>query len=136
MLVTVPLALAGELSGGAKYVGKTADDHAVQLRLSSDAKRVKRLRVNYTVECADGRTGDTYTDILNPKVRTDHTFRASGTYTGSGDGSENAFKVTGKVSARKATGTFSLVATSKPADHGSALKCKTGKLTWSAKRQK
>jgi hypothetical protein len=136
VLVAVPVALAGTLPGGAKYAGKTDDAHVVNLRLSGDAKRVKRLRINYTVTCDDERSGDTYTDVLNPKVRSDHTFRASGKYTGSGDGSENAFKVTGKLTARKATGTFSLVATGKPDSDGNVLKCKTGKLTWSAKRQK
>jgi hypothetical protein len=135
-LVVVPFAVAAALPGGAKYAGKSDDDHAVTLRLSGDAKRVKRLRVNYTVTCDDGQSGDTYTDILNAKVRSDHSFRASGMYTGSGDGSENVFKATGKLSARKATGTFSLTATSKPDDAGNVVKCKTGKLTWSVKRQK
>jgi hypothetical protein len=136
VLVAVPFAVAAALPGGAKYAGKTDDDQAVTLRLTSDARHVKRMRIHYTVTCDDGRSGDTYTDILNPKVRSDHTFRGSGTYKGSGDGSENAFKVTGTISARKASGTFSLTATSDSSAQGGALHCKTGKLTWSAKRQK
>jgi hypothetical protein len=136
VFVAVPAAVAGTLPSGARYVGTTSDDHAVQLRLNGNAKLVKRMRVHYTVECDDGQSGGSYTDILNAKVRSDHTFRASGTYTGTRDGSENAFKVTGKLSARKASGTFSLVVTSKPDADDNVLKCKTGKLTWSAKRQK
>jgi hypothetical protein len=136
VLVAVPFAVAGALPGGAKYAGKTDDDQAVTLRLTSDAKRVKRMRIRYTVTCDDGRSGDTYTDILNPKVRSDRTFRGSGMYKGSGDGSENVFKVTGTISASKASGTFSLTATSESGAQGGKLRCKTGKLTWSAKRQK
>jgi hypothetical protein len=135
-LVAVPLAVGAALPRGAKYAGTTDDNHAAALRLSGDAKLVKRLRINYTVNCDDGSSGDTYTAILNAKLRSDHSFRASGMYTGSGDGSENVFKATGKVSARKATGTFSLTATTKPDADGNVVKCKTGKLTWSAKRQK
>jgi hypothetical protein len=136
VLVAVPLALAAALPGGGKYAGKTDDAQAVTLRLTSDAKRVKKMRIHYTVTCNDGRSGETYTDILNPKIRSDHSFRGSGTYKGSGDGSENAFKVTGTVSAKKASGTFSLTATSESEAQGETLRCKTGKLTWSAKRQR
>ena len=135
MLVAVPLAIAAALPGGAKYTGKTDDEQAVMLRLSSDAKHVKRMRIHYTVTCDDGRSGDTYTDILNPKIRSDHSFRGSGMYKGSGDGSENKFKVTGTVSAKRSSGTFSLTATSDSGAQGDTLRCKTGKLTWSAKRQ-
>jgi hypothetical protein len=136
VVVAVPLAVAATLPGGAKYAGKTADGQAVTLRLTSDGKRVKRMRIHYTVTCNDGRSGDTYTDVLNPRVRSDHSFRGSGTYKGSGDGSENVFKVTGQLSARKATGTFTLTATSAQNSQGETLRCKTGKLSWSAKRQK
>ena len=136
VLVAVPFAIGAALPGSARYAGKTDDAHAVTLRLTSDAKRVKRMRIHYTVECDDGSSGDTFTDVLNPKVRSDHSFRGSGTYKGSGDGSDNAFKVTGKLSARKASGTFSLTATIDPGGGEGKLHCKTGKLTWSANRQK
>jgi hypothetical protein len=135
VLVAVPFAVAAALPGGAKYVGKTDDAGAVTLRLNADANRVKRMRIHYEVTCNDGRSGKTYTDILNPKIRRDNTFRGSGTYKGSGDGSENVFKVAGKVSARKASGTFSLVATSDSDTEGDELRCKTGRLTWKATRQ-
>jgi hypothetical protein len=136
VLVAVPIAVAAALPGGGKYVGKTDDSQAVMLRLSPDAKRVKLMRIHYTITCNDGRAGDTYTDIMNPKVRSDHSFRGSGTYKGTGDGSDNAFKVAGKISARKASGTFSLTATSSSGTQGDPLHCKTGKLTWSATRQR
>ncbi len=135
VLVAVPITVFAALPGGAKYAGKTDDGGAVTLRLTGDAKRVKKMRIHYTVTCNDGRSGDTYTDILNPRIRSDNTFHGSGTYKGSGDGSDNAFKVSGTVSKRKASGTFSLTATSDAGAQGSRLRCKTGKLTWSAKRQ-
>jgi len=131
----VPITVLAALPGGAKYAGKTDDGGAVTLRLTGDAKRVKKMRIHYTVECNDGRSGETYTDILNPRIRSDHTFRGKGTYKGSGDGSDNKFNVAGKVSKRKAHGTFSLTATSSADSQDPELKCKTGKLTWSARRK-
>lgn len=136
MLVAVPFAVAGALPGGAKYAGQTIDGGAVQLSLSGNAKRVRRMRIHYTVDCDNGRTGDTYTDIFNPRVRSDHSFRGSGKYKGSGDGSKNTFNVSGKVSARKASGTFSLTATRKLEGASQAVRCKTGKLSWEASRQR
>src|SRR2546423_10213045 len=127
-LVTVslaaPAALAAALPARAKYVGTTSDDNAVTIKLNGAANRVKRMRIHYKVTCDDGRSGQTYTDILGPRVRKDHTFSAKGTYTGSGDGSQNSFKVSGRVSAGKASGKFFLKATGKTSD-GTALHCKT-----------
>ena len=133
--IATPVALAATLPGRAKYVGKTSDGNVLTLKLNGPASRIKRMRIHYTVDCNDGHTGKTYTDILGPRVRSDHSFSASGTYTGSGDGSQNTFKVSGALSRNKARGKFSLKATGTAGD-GSALTCKTGKLTWSAKRQK
>jgi hypothetical protein len=135
VFVVVPLVAVAALTGGASYSGKTEDGHSVNLRLTSDAKRVKRMRIHYAVTCDDGRTGGTYTDILNPKIRSDRTFKGSGTYKGSGDGSTNKFNVAGKISKSRASGTFSLTATSDSDDQGGTLTCKTGKITWSAKRR-
>ena len=135
VLVAAPLAVSAALTGGASYAGKTDDGRSVSLRLTSDAKRVKKMRIRYEVTCDDGRSGTTYTNILNPKIRSDRTFRGSGTYKGSSDDSENTFHVAGTISKRKASGTFSLTATSDAGD-GTTLRCKTGKLTWSAKRKR
>ena len=134
--MAAPLVASAALAGGAKYAGKTDDAGAVTLRLNGDASRVKRMRIHYTVTCDDGRSGKTYTDILNPRIRSDRTFRGSGTYQGSGDGSQNKFKVAGTISKRKASGTFSLTATSDSTSDGTTLHCKTGKLTWKATRQR
>ena len=135
LFVAAPVALAGALPGRAKYVGKTSDDNVMTLKLNGDGSHVKRMRIHYTVTCDDGRSGETYTDILGPRVRKNHTFSAKGTYTGSGDGSQNTFKVSGTLAASKASGKFFLKATGTTSD-GSPLHCKTAKLTWSAKRQK
>jgi hypothetical protein len=135
LLVALPLGVAAALTGGTKYAGKTNDGRAVALRLTSDAKHVKRFHIRYTVTCAEDPPGDmqrpaTYTDILNAKVRSDDTFRATGTYVGSGDGSTNKFKLAGKLFRKKASGTFSLKATAADA----SLHCTTGKLTWKASK--
>jgi hypothetical protein len=117
------------LPGSARYVGKTSDGSTVSVRLSGDAKRVKRIRIHYTVTCNDGKPRDpTYTDILEVRVKSDGSFKASGSYQGSLNNDTNRFKVAGKLKARKAQGTFSLTSTT------STASCKTGKLTWSAKR--
>ena len=126
LLVALPLGVALALTGSAKYAGKTDDGGNVTLRLTKDTQHVKRFRIHYSVECDNGQTGKTYTDVLNAKVRKDHSFRASGTYTGSGDGSTNKFKLAGQLFNRKANGTFSLKAT----DAGETIHCSTGKLTW------
>jgi hypothetical protein len=135
VVVAVPIAVAAALPGSAKYVGKTDQGSGVTLRLTSDARYVKRMRIHYAVTCDNGRSGKTYTDILNAKVRRDNRFSGAGTYQGSGDGSENKFKVAGRLSARKASGTFSLTATgTPPADGSDPVRCETGVLSWHAPR--
>ncbi|MEA2427061.1 MAG: hypothetical protein QOF37_689 [Thermoleophilaceae bacterium] len=126
--VFVGAALA--LPGGAKYLGQTAHGGAVSLRLSGDAKYVKRMRIHYTVTCSDHRARKpTYTDVLDARLRSDGTFKGSGSYQGTVGKDFNKFKVSGQVTPGKAHGTFSLTSTT------STVNCKTGKLTWSAKRQ-
>jgi len=121
---------ADALPGGARYSGETDEGGAVSVRLSSDAGRVKRMRIHYTVTCNDHMDRKpTYTDILDARVRKDGTFSGSGSYQGSVGNDLNKFKVSGKVTKRKAQGTFSLTSTA------GSVRCKTGKLTWSAKRQ-
>jgi hypothetical protein len=132
--IGAPVALAAAPVGRAKYLGKTSDGNVLTLKLNGGASRIKRMRIHYTFDCDNGHSGKTYTDILGPRVRSDHSFSASGKYVGSGDGSQNTFKVSGVVLRNKAHGKFSLKATGTAAD-GSAVSCKTGKLTWSAKRQ-
>jgi hypothetical protein len=132
-LATAP-ALAA-LPGGARYVGTTSDGSPVMVKLTRDAKYVKRIRVSYQVKCSDGRTAHTYTDVLGARVRKDHTFSASGSYTGSQDGSKNSYHLSGKLSASKAHGKFSLTSTASGGGK-KKIRCKTGQLTWSAKRKK
>ena len=134
LAVAAPAALAA-LPGGAKYTGTTSDNYPVMLKLNGDGTRIKRMRISYHVDCGKGRGTDTYTDIRGAQIHKNHGFSASGTYTGSKDGSKNKFSVSGKVWNKTAHGKFSLTATGTASD-GSKLKCKTGQLTWSAKRQK
>jgi len=122
--------VASALPGGAKYLGDTDEGGAVSLRLSSDAARVKRMRIHYTVTCNDGKERKpTYTDILDARVKDDGSFSGSGSYQGSVGNDLNKFKVSGKVTKKRARGTFSLTSTA------GSVRCKTGKLTWSTKRQ-
>jgi hypothetical protein len=121
---------ASALPGGAKYLGDTDEGGAVSLRLSSDAARVKRMRIHYTVTCNDGKERKpTYTDILDARLKKDGTFSGSGSYEGSVGNDLNKFRVSGKVTRKRAHGTFSLTSTA------GSVRCKTGKLTWSTKRQ-
>ena len=130
LLAAGPIALAAALPGGAKYRGKTSAGDPVTLRLNGNAHRIKRLRISYTLKCRNNSTSYTYTDILNAKLRDNHSFAASGMYVGSSDGSTNRYNVSGRVRAKRASGKFSLTSTR------GKRKCKTGKLTWSAKRTK
>jgi hypothetical protein len=121
---------ADALPGGARYVGDTDDGGAVLVRLNANAARVKRMRIHYTVTCSDHNDRKpTYTDILDARLKKDGSFSGSGSYEGSQGHDLNTFKVSGKVTARKAHGTFSLTSTA------GDVRCKTGKLTWTAKRQ-
>jgi hypothetical protein len=127
----VSVGVASALPGGAKYLGRTGDGGAVSLRLSGDAARVKRMRIHYTVTCNDNMDRKpTYTDVLDARLKKSGKFSGSGSYQGSIGKDMNTFKVAGNVTARNAHGTFSLTSTA------GSVRCKTGKLTWSAKRQK
>lgn len=132
VLVAVPVASAAKLPGGARYEGKTAKGEDVRLRLSGDGRRVARLRIHYRLTCDDGRTGRTYTTIMNARLRGDrHTFSARGSYRGSADDSRNFFSVSGRVSKRGASGTFRLRNEAAGDDGG---ECTSGRLRWSASR--
>jgi hypothetical protein len=134
VLLAVPLELAAALPGGAKYAGKTADGGVVTVRLAGDGKSVKRMRIHYQVTCSDGQPRDpTYTDVVGALLRRDGSFSGEGQYQGSVVKDTNRFKVSGKLLARKGSGTFSLTATA--SGKGPRVRCKTGKLSWSAKRQ-
>jgi hypothetical protein len=133
--VAAPAALAA-LPGSATYQGTTSEGKAVSLKLTGDGTRIKRMRINYHVACDNGGAADTYTDIRGAQIHKNHGFSVSGTYTGSTDGSKNKFGVSGKVWNKTAHGKFSLSATGKSSGGGGKLHCKTGKLTWSATRQK
>jgi hypothetical protein len=122
------------LPGGAKYSGTTSDGNPVVVKLTGDAKYVKRMRITYDLKCAGGGTAHSYTDVLGVRIKKDRTFSRSGTYTGSSDGSKNSFRLSGKLSATTAHGKFSLTSTVKSGKK--KIRCETGKLSWSAKRPK
>src|SRR3954454_16878904 len=112
LAIAAPAAIAA-LPGGAKYVGTTSDGSVVAVKLSGDAKQVKRLRIHYRVKCSDGGTAQTYTDVLGPRVPTDPPFSPPGAYRGSSDDSKNTSRLWGKPSASRAHAKFSLTSTVK-----------------------
>jgi hypothetical protein len=139
ILVGVPAALAATLPGGARYAGKTGNGSAVMLRLSGDSARVARMRIHYTLHCVDANTGakstgKSFTDILNPPLRSDGSFKGAGTYKGSSDNSTNKFTVAGRVTTRTSSGTFALTAVATAQPSGDTVNCKTGTLHWRAAR--
>jgi hypothetical protein len=134
-LATASTAGAG-LPGGATYTGRTAQGGAVKLELTGDGKRVKRMRIHYRLRCDNGRSGRTYTDILDARVGRNGRFSGVGTYEGAEDGSTNDFKVAGRLSRRSARGTFSLKAVGRPREGASRVRCKTGRLRWNASRRR
>jgi hypothetical protein len=134
LCAAVPVALAATLPARAKYVGKTSDGKAVRLKLNGSASRITQMRIHYTVRCSDGGRGQTYTDILGVRLGSSHGFSMSGSYTGSGDGSQNTFKVSGKLGPKRAHGKFSLKSSGQ--SKGTTRTCKSRKLSWSAKRKK
>jgi hypothetical protein len=136
MLLPVPVALAVTLPGSAKYAGKVRDGTRVRLTLSKNAGHVKQMRIDYKVSCDNGTGGRTYTVIRNPRVRANATFKGSGKYQGSVGGDTNWFKVSGKLTAKKATGTFSLTSVGTPAGVQGKVRCKTGLLHWRAARSR
>lgn len=135
VLATVPAAFGAKLPGGARYEGRTSDGSDMRLRLSGDSRRVARLRIHYKLSCDDGRSGKTYTVIMNARLRGKrHTFRASGSYRGSADRSRNTFSVSGRVTKRGARGKFSLVNKARSTDGEPGVECTSGPLRWRASR--
>ena len=116
--------------GKAQYTGTTSDNTAVRLRLSSNGKRVAKLRIFYTVNCDNGLAHKTFTDIFNLAISKRKTFGGTGTYQGQQDGSTNNFKISGKVGSSSSKGKFSLKAT----DASKTVHCTTGTVSWSANR--
>jgi hypothetical protein len=123
------------LPGKAQYSGQTSDSSTVRLRLSSSGKRVAKMRIYYKVTCDDGRNHTTYTDILNLRLGRTGKFAGKGTYTGSGDGSKNRFKVAGAVTKKNAKGSFSLTASGTDPTTARTVNCRTAALSWSALRK-
>jgi hypothetical protein len=135
-IAAASMAGAAALPGGARYAGKTAKGGAVKLTLAGSGRMVKRLRIHYRLSCDNGRSGRTYTDILAARVGKNRRFSGVGTYEGARDGSSNEFRVAGRLSRRRARGTFSLKAVGKAQDGADRVRCKTGKLRWRASRRR
>ena len=114
----------------AQYTGTTSERTVVRLRLSSDGHRIAKLRIYYMISCDSGETHKTRTDIFGLRIAKDGSFSGRGTYTGAQDSSTNHFKISGVVSSSRAKGKFSLTAV----DQTRTVHCRTGTVTWTAKR--
>ena len=114
-------------AGGSHYAGQTSEHLGVTLRVSGDGGYVARMRVRYRVKCADGARGTPSTSLFDLKVDSHGRFGFNGTYTGKVDKSRNRVKLHGKISARRAAGTFVLAAKRKK------VRCNSARISWHAR---
>jgi hypothetical protein len=127
LLALAPPVLAAMPSGGARYSGKTSERLGVRLGISSDAHFVARMHIRYRVKCSDGARGAPTTDLFDLRIDRHGRFAFNGTYTGRVDESKNHVRMHGRVSRRRATGTFSLTA------KRNKVRCHSGKVRWHAR---
>ena len=121
----------------AHYAGSSPDQTTTRLRLSSDGKRVAKMRIFYPLVCDGQRAGRTYTDIYPIPLRRDRSFTGRGHYYGSTNHWLNKFVVKGKLSSRRARGTFSLRESGTNPVTGASVHCQsgsTGSVVWTASR--
>ena len=129
--LTVAGVAAARLPGGARYAGKTDEGKRVSLRLSASGRSISSLVISYRVTCDDGGAGDTSTSA-HVRLHRDGTFSLRARYTGTRDGSDNRVRLRGRVTRRRASGTFSLTAEGRgPAG---TVRCKSSRVRWSARR--
>jgi hypothetical protein len=128
VVAVLPRVVDAALVSSAEYAGATGDGHRVTLRLQRSTTRLN-MRIEYAITCNGGRSFDTYTRIMNLPVRSDGSFRGSGTYQGSADSSHNQFKVSGRLHTDSASGVFSLSATG-----ADGMRCHTGHVHFDASR--
>ena len=114
-------------SGGARYSGDTSERLGVKLGISGDARYVAHMHIRYRVSCSDGARGAPTTDLFDLRIDRHGRFAFTGTYTGRVDGSKNHVRMHGRVSRRRATGTFSLKA------KRDKVRCHSRKVRWHAR---
>jgi hypothetical protein len=124
------LAAGADAARAPVYVGTTAPEGTVLLRLSTAGTRVDQLRVTWRDSCARRRTKFTELDRTDRLRVRDGRFRATRRYVEAGTRRRVTFSVSGRLTGRLARGTFAVRAT-KP---GSRRVCRTGTVRWSARR--
>jgi hypothetical protein len=120
-------AFAAMPAGSASYSGKTSERLGVKLRIASDGQYVARMHIRYRVTCSDGARGAPTTDLFDLHIDGHGRFGFNGTYTGRVDKSKNRVRMHGRVSSRRATGTFTLKAKRKK------VRCHSANVRWHAR---
>lgn len=114
-------------AGGARYAGTDSDGLPVHLRVSHGAGYVARMTIRYRVTCDDGAQGSPTTNLFDLRIDRHGRFRFNGTYTGHADGSKNHVHMHGRISRRRASGTFVL-----DGKRGK-VRCRSSHVTWHAR---
>ena len=127
--VCVPVALG---ASPARYVAKTGGKVMVALRVSGQS--VTRMTIKYRVTCSNGGGAMRSTQLTNLRVNHSGHFAFTGSYTGTQDGSKNHVTLHGRVTRKRASGTFKLTAVGTDADTGESIRCHSATVKWRAKR--
>jgi hypothetical protein len=125
---------SARLIGHARYVGKTEEGLSVTLTLTHDARRVARMRIVYRVSCDNGAQGQPSTNLFNLRINRRGRFRYRGSYIGSVDHSSNHLDVRGRVTARAASGTFTLSAVGE--ESGATVTCRSQAVDFHVPRKR
>ena len=138
LLASAAVAAPALAAPSGSFKGKTSQDEKVSFKVVG--KKVKRFRFEYEAPCNDGRklTGSF---TFNPVPLDGRRFAVKGSSTGElpdGTPTTSNLKLTGKFNKaeRRATGTISISTELPNATGDGVATCRTGKLTYSAKKRK
>jgi hypothetical protein len=137
MAVLVALAAAAataHAAGMLTFLGTTSQGTAFKLTVASDGLR---FRIDWKADCHDGqRPFKAETASARPLPNTPGGFTSNETYDAkASDGATVHYDITiaGTIRGRRASGTWSAVATG-PYKDGGSYRCDTGDVTWKARR--
>jgi hypothetical protein len=108
-------------SGGTRYTGKTSEGLGVRLRVSASGGYVASMHIRYDVHCSDGA------DLYDLRIDGHGRFNFAGTYTVRRDGSRNRVRMHGRISRRRASGSFVLTGKRKK------VHCRSKRVSWHAR---
>lgn len=116
------------------YSGKSSAKTKVGFRLAGD--QVKGFAIGYVAQCDDGETlRGTYR--FKPAAVTAGRFAVRGPSTGAlpdGRATASKLRLTGRLTGRKAKGSFSIITQIARLDGDGVATCRSGAVTWTAAR--